>query len=99
MRISIFAKLALTFLVIVAGLVIFLSFSAARELDQGFADLVQDRQDQVTRGLDIEVGALLSEIEGKLTSMQENPDFRLSLSELERVLAEIARNSESGESP
>ncbi len=99
MRISIFAKLALTFLVIVTGLVIFLSFSAARELDQSFADLVQDRQDQVTRGLDIEVGALLSEIEGKLTSMQENPDFRLSLSELERVLAEIARNSESGESP
>ncbi|MCX6647292.1 MAG: HAMP domain-containing protein, partial [bacterium] len=90
MRITIFAKLALTFLVIVAGLVLFLSVSAARELDQSFTDLVRDRQDQVARGIDVEVGALLSEIEGKLTGMRDNPDFRLSLSELERVRSEIS---------
>ena len=99
MRISIFAKLALTFLVIVAGLVVFISVSTARELDESFAELVRDRQDQVARGIDVEVGALLSEIEGKLTGMRDNPDFRLSLSELERVRSEIEATPSPDENP
>jgi signal transduction histidine kinase len=79
MRISIFAKLALTFLVIVAGLVIFLSVSAAMELDQSFAALVKDREDRVARGIGLEVDLLLSELESRLSGMTSNFDFRTSL--------------------
>jgi len=79
MRISIFAKLALTFLVIVAGLVTFLYVSSAKELEQSFASLVEDRVDRVTRGIDREAEILLSEIESKLQGMADNFDFHNSL--------------------
>jgi len=79
MRISIFAKLALTFLVTIAGLVAFLAVSAARELEQSFATLVKDREERVASGIGLEVDLLLSELESQLNEMARNFDFRASL--------------------
>ena len=79
MRISIFAKLALTFLVTIAGLVTFLALSAAQELEQSFAALVQDREERVASGIGLEVDLLLDELESRLIGMKDNPDFRNSL--------------------
>jgi len=79
MRISIFTKLALTFLVTIVGLVTFLGVSAAKEFDQSFAALVQDREATVAGGIGLEVNLLLDELERRLGGMEENFDFRNSL--------------------
>jgi len=79
MRISIFAKLALTFLVTIAGLVVFLGVSAAKEFDHSFAALVQDRGETVESGIRLEVNLLLDEVGSRLSGMEENFDFRNSL--------------------
>lgn len=79
MRMSIFAKLALTFLLVIAGLVVFLGISAARELDQSFAELVEARETTVASGIGLEVDLLLDELESRLSGMRDNFDFRNSL--------------------
>jgi two-component system nitrogen regulation sensor histidine kinase NtrY len=79
MRISIFAKLALTFLVTVVGLVAFIAVGSARELDQSFTELVKDREETVASGIGLEVDLLLQGVESRLKGMASNQDFRISL--------------------
>jgi len=79
MRISIFAKLALTFLVTVVGLVTFIAIGSAKELDRSFAQLVRDREETVASGIGIEVDLLLQGVESRLRGMSANQDFRISL--------------------
>ncbi len=79
MRISIFVKLALTFLVTIAGLVAFLGVSAAREFELSFSALVQAREETVSSGIESEVNILLEELESRLNGMKDNPDFTISL--------------------
>jgi signal transduction histidine kinase len=88
MRISIFAKLALTFLVIVAGLLAFLGFSTSRELETSFSSLVEDREQRVARGIGLEVDLLLTGLENKLKGMADNFDLRRRLAD--RIAGGIA---------
>ncbi len=81
MRISIFAKLALTFLVTITGLVVFLGVSTAKALDSSFAELVLEREELVTEGIGLEVDGLLSGLESQLEGMANNFEFRNSLVE------------------
>ncbi|MFH1676778.1 MAG: ATP-binding protein [bacterium] len=79
MRISIFAKLALTFLVTVASLVAFLAWSAVRELDKDFSSLVLERETRMERGIGLEVDLLLNGLESQLQGMADNFDLRRRL--------------------
>ncbi|HDS29473.1 MAG TPA: HAMP domain-containing protein, partial [Firmicutes bacterium] len=81
MRISIFAKLALTFLVIVAGVVWFLAARAGRELEKSFDALVIDREQRMASGIGAEVELLLNSLESQLSGMAENQDLKSLLVE------------------
>ena len=81
MRLSIFTKLVLTFLVIVAGLVAFLGISTGRQLETSFSQLLDVQEERVARGIGLEVDLLLSGLENQLKGMGENFDLRRRLAD------------------
>ncbi|HEX9745567.1 MAG TPA: ATP-binding protein [bacterium] len=71
MRFSIFTKLALTSLVIIAGLVGFFAYRTSLELERNFAELVHDREQTVEVGIGREVESLLSNLEHQLRTISD----------------------------
>jgi signal transduction histidine kinase len=89
MRISIFAKLALTFLVIVAGVVWFLAARAGRELEKSFDALVIEREERMASGIGAEVDLLLNGLESQLSGMAVNQDLKGLLVERGTALSTV----------
>ncbi len=92
MRISIFAKLALSFLVIVAGVMGFLANRAGFELEKSFDDLVIQRQERMASGFELEVDQLLMGLESQLAGMAIDPALMLQLVEGDRSLIDRTRD-------